>query len=221
MGLMQFLAVGRSVDRIRDHPTRYKMTQQNFLPKFGATNSDDRQVQTKRVAAPGEPRAARKARAPKRAFPAAKATVQSLKHRFIKRVRKTLKFRNPMQSITLKVNPASMSADAAVKQPFPRGRWTVLSKTSFFTNPFVFTRKSNAERLPLQTELALDAVKPVRNDLRDIDFETNPASDQVTISTDSSCADLNTAEAATDAKTQSPPPAWERVTAQLFGAGKA
>src|SRR6185295_10159303 len=36
MGLSQLLAVSRSVRTIKDGPARYKMTQQNLLPKFAA-----------------------------------------------------------------------------------------------------------------------------------------------------------------------------------------
>src|SRR5262245_35216039 len=35
MGLSQLLAVSRSVRTIKDGPARYKMTQQNLLPRFG------------------------------------------------------------------------------------------------------------------------------------------------------------------------------------------
>lgn len=220
MGLMQFLAVGRSVDRIRDHPTRYKMMQQNFLPKFGPANSDDKQIKTKRVAAARQPRAHRKAVVPGRALLAVRRATASIKSRFFKQVVETLKFRNPMQSISLESTPASFPADAAATQPFPQGRWTVLSKTSFFANPFVPKRKSNAERQPIQAELALDSIKPIRNDLREADFEENPASGDVMISTVSTGADPKPSEeAAPDAKT--PQPAWGQLAAQFFGAEKA
>src|SRR6185295_12940430 len=36
MSLMQLLSVGRSLCGIRDEPSRYKMTQDNLLPKFGS-----------------------------------------------------------------------------------------------------------------------------------------------------------------------------------------
>src|SRR5262245_51682917 len=35
MSLMRWLAVGRSLNSIRDRPSPYKMTQQNLVPRFG------------------------------------------------------------------------------------------------------------------------------------------------------------------------------------------
>jgi len=50
-------------------------------------------------------------------------------------------------------------------QAYPRGRWTV------FRNPFVKRGKSVEPTPPVQGELLLDLVKPVRNDLSDSDLE--------------------------------------------------
>ena len=35
MSLLRLLTVGRSLGAVRDQPSRYKMTQQSLLPKFG------------------------------------------------------------------------------------------------------------------------------------------------------------------------------------------
>ena len=35
MSLMQLLTVGRSLRNVKDHPSRYKMTQENLLPMGG------------------------------------------------------------------------------------------------------------------------------------------------------------------------------------------
>lgn len=50
-------------------------------------------------------------------------------------------------------------------QAFPRGRWT------FFRNPFSCAPKPKMAEGPVQGELSLDSVRPVRNDLSDSDFE--------------------------------------------------
>jgi len=56
-------------------------------------------------------------------------------------------------------------------QAYPRGRWTV------FRNPFVKRGKSVEPTPPVQGELLLDLVKPVRNDLSDSDLEVVPATE--------------------------------------------
>lgn len=43
MGLSQLLAASRTVRNIKNHPSRFKMTQQNLLPKFGAERADEPQ----------------------------------------------------------------------------------------------------------------------------------------------------------------------------------
>jgi hypothetical protein len=61
--------------------------------------------------------------------------------------------------------------NAAVRQAYPRGRWTLNS------NPFNTARRVPAA--PVQSgqqgELSLDRVRPVRNDLSDSDLELIPA----------------------------------------------
>jgi hypothetical protein len=62
--------------------------------------------------------------------------------------------------------------NAAVRQAYPKGRWTLA------TNPFSTTRRVPAAPgapAPAQGELSLDKVRPVRNDLSDTDLELIPA----------------------------------------------
>jgi hypothetical protein len=58
------------------------------------------------------------------------------------------------------------SASAEVPKPaFPLGRWSIIK------NPFSPHRIHKAALPPVQGELSLDMVKPVRNDLSDADLE--------------------------------------------------
>jgi len=54
-------------------------------------------------------------------------------------------------------------------QAYPGGRWTV------FKNPFVKRSNKPVAATPVQGELLLDLVKPIRNDLSDSDLELVPA----------------------------------------------
>jgi len=72
-----------------------------------------------------------------------------------------------MNAVEAEPQSASASAPAKPEQAFPFGRWTL------FSNPFNRSSRtrSKTDAGPVQTELSLDAVKPVRNDLSDSDLE--------------------------------------------------
>ena len=137
MGLSQLLAVGRSVRTIKDGPARYKMTQQNLLPKFGEENA-------------AEPRAAKDvppAAAPGSAQPAPAAFSSVV----------TEAGRDESEPGPAK---AALFVEATKKlRPF--------SGWSLFKNPFGRFLARETRTAPLQTELLLDSVKPMRNDLTD------------------------------------------------------
>ena len=59
-------------------------------------------------------------------------------------------------------------AGANPAQPYPSGRWTV-------RNPFHRRTVGEKDPGPVQGELSLDAIRPVRNDLSDSDLEIVPA----------------------------------------------
>jgi hypothetical protein len=139
MGLSQLLAVGRSVRTIKDGPARYKMTQQNLLPKFGGESA-------------AEPRTAEKvpsaaAAAPASAQPAPSASSAAVTEE------------GPDES---EPGPAKAALFVeATKKLRPFSGW------SLFKNPFGQFLARETRAAPLQTELLLDSVKPVRNDLTD------------------------------------------------------
>ena len=145
MSLLRLLTVGRSLGLIRDRPSRYKMTQQSLLPKFGPAKADETGVLERDAnlkvadgspAGNESPTAAIDANAAKR-----KKTMTTIETEF----------------------------PATPKQAYPAGRWTI------FRNPFgsavAKPQPAVQGKNPVQGELLLDAVKPVCNDLSDSDLE--------------------------------------------------
>ena len=108
----------------------------------------------------------------------------------------------------------SASAVDVPQQPFPMGRWTL------FKNPFVRRVKTLEPSAPVQGELLLDMVKPVRNDLSDSDIEVVPARRSEPVSP----VRLSEPRLRVEEKeeNQAPPStaAWDRVKNQVFGVGK-
>lgn len=198
MGLMQLLTVGRSLGRVGDEPSRYKMTQQSLLPKFGSVNAAENR--TRGVSGTTNPAVTRAdAREAKSSSAAA------------------INDRKQMNAVQSELERKPAPSDVAPKPAFPRGRWT------FFKNPFSRAPKPAAvATAPVQSELSLDMVKPVRNDLSDSDLEL-----------------VQAARRRAEAPVQPVPPAsvapvvagtepvaaegaaWNRIKNQFFGAGKA
>ena len=110
----------------------------------------------------------------------------------------------------MKIEMAEMAPLAPVKTSapgpavFPLGRWT------FKRNPFASRAVTVAVQPVVQSELSLDAVKVVRNDLSDADLELVPL-----------MRGASTFVPRVQAKPHAITRMWERLTAQLFGAGKA
>lgn len=141
MSLLRLLSVGRSLGRISDPPNRYRMTQQSLLPKFGGARKAD------------DPPSSNRGREsePERG---------SLWKRILKAVagRKTAKYASNM-------NRTETDVPVVTPQAFPRGRWTFLRGAS------TCVQKPKVADAPVQGELSLDMVRPVRNDLRESDLE--------------------------------------------------
>ena len=95
--------------------------------------------------------------------------------------------------------PAPVIARSGIATP----RW------GFVKNPFTRKEAPKAAAGPVQCELALDLVKPVRNDLNDADLEVVPVAQPVTLP---------------PPKIAPPEPTgflWSRLTSRLFGAGRS
>ena len=193
MGLMQLLTVGRSLGRISDEPSRYRMAQQSLLPKFGSVNVP-------------EERARGLSEKTNPVF--VKMEVKKLEIATTANDRKNMNAVQPSSQVT----PAP---NAAVSRPaFPRGRW------SLFKNPFSKTPRPTVSPAPVQSELSLDAVKPMRNDLSDADMEVVQAAPRRVepAAPETSCAP-ETAPAPEPVAADGA--AWNKIKNQFFGAGKA
>lgn len=143
MGLSKLLAVGRSVRSVTRQSGRYKMTQQNLLPTFGGTKGAE--------ASPVEEAPPTTQAAPK------PAAVEPAKTKPA-----------PETTSAPRSEPGAAKAaeflEATKKlRPFGGGGW--------FKNPFARTSGPTPEKRPVQTELSLDTVRPVRNDLSDSEVE--------------------------------------------------
>jgi hypothetical protein len=191
MGLMQLLAAGRSLGKIGDQPSRYKMTQQSLLPRFGSVKAPEERVPGLSEVSSNQVIA--KARL-EQSSPKIATAANDRKH---------------MNAVQMKPQEVTVPKTAATRPAFPIGRWTL------FKNPFSKTPKPKPVEAPAQPELSLDMVKPMRNDLSDADLELVqpvkralekfvPATEQV--------------EPVTTAPEGA---AWGRIKTQLFGAGKA
>lgn len=120
-----------------------------------------------------------------------------------------------------------VAAPAAVKPvsdrpAFPRGRWTL------FKNPFSKAGKTKTTTAPVQTEMRLDLVKPVRNDLSDSDLEvvrvqSRPAVEVAErLAAAPAVSVMPVAPSAPVAAAESNEPVmWDRIKNQFLGAGKS
>jgi hypothetical protein len=114
---------------------------------------------------------------------------------------------------------AAEAIDTAGSKPAPDRTAEFLEATkklrpfggrSWFKNLFVRTAPRRSDNGPVQTELSLDSVKPVRNDLSDSDAELSRAGVAPGIAT-----------APKALPEQTPPVAgglWQRLRTRLFGA---
>ena len=224
MGLMQFLTVGRSLGRISDHPSRYKMTRQNLLPKFGSLKrSAKERGETEPTTGSNESKKPSAAVAGQKSMtPYRKAAEAPVKAGIISRIAGKLKFKKPMQ--TIEVQTTTFAPPGEAKPVFPLGRWTMLSNVPLFKNPFAREPKSKAAQPPVQAELCLDAIKPVRNDLSDCDLEIVTSAKraiEMYPCESTERADRVPAELAGVGAAEQPGEiAWDQIKTQFFGAGK-
>ena len=148
MSLMQLLTASRSLGTIKDQPSRYKMTEQNLLPKFGQSNrSEGTAAQMTQTAMPKVAEVA----------PAPPSREQ------MSRTKKEMS-----SEAWNKIGPDQKTAVASTAVPkpaVPARRWPRIR------NPFAARKTVEIQCPTTQGELSLDLVKPVRNDLNDADLE--------------------------------------------------
>ena len=111
----------------------------------------------------------------------------------------------PQKEISMNVIEVSEKTEVAAsenapKVSYPQGRWTL------FKNPFHPKVISTTEKAPVQGELSLESVKPMRNDLHDSDLEIVAGTAPVKPAD----APVATGEAASVS--------WGRIASRIFGA---
>src|SRR5947207_4825713 len=163
MSLIKLLSVSQSLVGGRNQPGRYKMADQNLLPKFAPVG---RPISLAPKRKPQEPFAPNESDKPKPRTTA--SGIQSAPGA------------PELGSIQVKTSAlAGSTAEivtlVATKPPTAICVNAIPASTNWFrlrNNPFA-TRSAQRTNslLPAQTELSLDAVKPVRNDLSDADLE--------------------------------------------------
>lgn len=186
MGLMQLLALGRSLGRINERQNRYKLARQSLLPKFWiAGDGESPETPTSEISG-------------KKAV-----TLDPRRHENANAKTMIMKSSTVRPDLT-----AAAAAQSGTTQVFPHGRWSI------FRNPFAKTPRPKPSIEPRQSELLLDSVKPVRNDLTDSDLEVVAANKPP----------IEPAAQEIASRPGEPPEAsalaWGPIRTQLFGAEK-
>jgi len=202
MSLMKLLSVSQSFAGGRNEPGRYKMAEQSLLPKFAPVG---RPISLAPLRGPAEPPAQHKS---DKADPGSSAS--------------RWEGANPMPA--LKYSPGKISSFAgpmartvAAVMPVPSAAVcpnAVPASTNWFRfgkHPFLHQlAEKTGPQTPVQTELSLDAVRPVRNDLSDADLEVVPVKPAIDPS------GKQKSGRARWFKPELTGLAWSRLTARLF-----
>jgi hypothetical protein len=175
MRLMRWLVVGCSLGKIRDDRNRYKMAEQGLLPRFGPVRKtprpDEEQAQVQSGSAGVTPPNERTRN--RVAGITAGNERNSMTTATADRTDSSMDVSGELNAETNENISSAVGITAGSNQAqhrFPLGRWT-----SVFRNPFGKSSLSPAPvRTPVQSELLLDLVKPVRNDLTDSDLVVVP-----------------------------------------------
>jgi len=149
MSLIRLLAAGSSLRGIKDHPSPYKMRQEQLLPKFGSVKPTEPQDQVlaSTPALPPDPLPAREPAVMTTAIPESSGRASEV----------------------IRVDAASPSVPSMQSKSSPFLRWA-RGKNPFQPKP---TLKKRAT--PVQGELLLESIKVIRNDLNETDLELVPA----------------------------------------------
>ncbi len=149
MSLIRLLAAGSSLRGIKDHPSPYKMTQEQLLPKFGSIKPTEAQ----------EPVLASIPVLPPDPLPAAKPV----------RMAAAMAASPGSANKATGADATAPSAPPALSKSSPFLRW------ARGKNPFQPKRTLKKGAVPVQGELLLERVRVVRNDLNETDLEVVPA----------------------------------------------
>ena len=200
---MQLLTVGRSLRSVKGGRSPFRPAEQGMLPKFASSRAME-----------GKPEAKQNPQlSPTRSpfvLPAQKP-VKPAKGILLKKIFSPFKLNKTMNAVEAEPQSVSASAPTKPEQVFPFGRWTL------FSNPFNRSSRTRpkTDAGPVQTELSLDAVKPVRNDLSDSDLEV------VTVKAADTEAPVPATTTVTSAhESESSGVVWHQLKSHLFGAEK-
>ena len=181
MSLMQLLATSRSIDAAKDGPTRYKMAEQNLLPRFSVPRRGAR-------GAPPEAPANSVASLVNEPVPPSRLETASLFDFHLRPSKATQK----TPAVPSSKLPSLAAAPVELAHPAPEPEATIAKQTlpeaanpfvavpsvkikksrwSLFETLFVRRRKKHRNGKLVQGEWVLDQVTVVRNDLSDADLE--------------------------------------------------
>lgn len=149
MSLIQFLSVTRTFGIVRDAPSRFKMKQENLLPKFG-----NKPGATETVLHAVEPE---------------KEVHGTLALKTQEQIKAPAGKAGAQQKMRPEDLEQSNKPEAIASGSSPRMGWTLLGIFKRLTG--AKAKQQARKRGPVQAELGLDMVRPVRNDLNDSDLE--------------------------------------------------
>lgn len=196
MSLMHLLAMGKSLIGLKGEIARYTLVQQNLLPKFVAVHQRVTQP------LPPNPELSRS----KPSIPDSPSPQ-----------------REPPSLPMKLMNPLSVHEEASARKSVPPQKTAsnhrspdgvVPKRMSIFRNPFSSKSSVKSPREFVQAELALGAVKVVRNDLSEPDVEVITL--QVKLEAKS---EANPDQNPPTTETTSPGVRWSRLAARLCDSG--
>ena len=200
---MQLLTVGRSLRSVKGGRSPFRPAEQGMLPKFASSRALEGKPEAKQNPQPSPVRSL--------FVPPSQKPAKPAKGTLLKKIFSPFKRNKTMNAVEAEPQSASASAPTKPEQAFPFGRWTL------FSNPFNRLSKTRpkTDAGPVQTELSLDGVKPVRNDLSDSDLEVvrvTAAPPAVPVSATTTVTSAHEAEASGVV--------WHQIKNHLFGAEK-
>ena len=207
MSLIRLLTTGRSLVNIPDGDSRYRVTSQRLLPHFGARQNpfscgDKAEPVRTAPGTPGE-------HAPKVEPPPARVASASMTEREAAPARKA-ESRTALAKSKLHALTAVLRRCAAALLDGCKARLAALfaRRRSRAAKPAI----PRFDKTPVQTELSLDRIKVLRNDLCDADLEVVPAKPPTPSAAPAKLAVVKPAVADT---------AWGRMTGRIIGASKS
>ena len=198
MSLLRLLSLGHSLKGLKGEPSRYKLSEQNLLPKFAAVAALAPQNNT----IVPQPTTAESSPASVSAPVSSLGSSPGLVTPCSAPVSGASSIQPPaVPTRSMQSNPASAVAAFPLKATPQRSR-------------SLWSEASRSGQLGVQPELALEAVKVLRNDLSDADLELVPIRAEVKAAQ----ASMLHPAAPDDKRSHQP---WTRLTRRLIAASRA